>query len=142
MSEPASAHRTVILTRGAAPGVISEELAADELGGGHFLIRSIPFVDTRIALGDIVSCRLVDARWQIDSVTARGGNSTLRILPGAVDVVSPLERLGCRVESGPAGLLAVNLGPDAPREGIEEWLSGLVESGLVDMRPGYTAERD
>ncbi len=141
MAEARPGARSIILTRVDVPGVDTEELAADELGGGQFVVRSIPFVDTRLALGDLVACVLVGGRWHVDSVTVRGGNSTLRILPGAVDVVSPLERLGCRVEAGPAGLIAVSIGPDAPGSGIAEWLTGLAGEGLIDVSPGYTAGR-
>lgn len=142
MTGPEPSARTIILTRVDVPGVDTEELAADDLGEGQFVIRSIPFVDTHLALGDIVACVRVDGRWCVDSVTARGGNSTLRVLPGAVDVVSPLEKLGCRVEVGPAGLIAVNVGPDAPVSGIEEWLTGLAAEGLIDVSPGYLASRE
>lgn len=122
-----------------AVGEGTEELAAKELGGGRFVIDSIPFLDTSLALGDIVACVLIDGRFHVDAVTLRGGNSTLRILPHGIDVVSPLLGLGCRVEEGPAGLIAVSYGPDAPGEGLTEWLESLAADGLVDLAPGYVA---
>ncbi len=132
-----------ILTRVDRPGVETEELAARAVGEGRFIITSIPFMDTDLALGDIVDCVHVNGDWHVDSVVVRGGNSTLRILPtGLVDVVSPLLAAGCRVEQGPAGLLAVSVGPDAPYLGITAWLEGLVEAGLIDLAPGYTAGED
>lgn len=128
-----------ILTSVDAPGVDTEELAARDLGGGLFVVDSIPFLDTSLALGDIVGCVLIDGRWHVDIVSVRGGNSTLRILPHGIDVVSPLLGLGCRVEEGPGGVLAVSVGPDAPASGLSEWLESLAEDGLIDLAPGYTA---
>lgn len=129
--------RVVIVTHTKAG---REELAARALGGDLYVVSSIPFLDTNLALGDIVACVLVDDRPHVDAVSMRGGNSTLRILPNGVDVVSPLLGMGCRVEEGPAGLIAVSLGPDAPFEGATAWLESLAEGGLIDLAPGYTAE--
>lgn len=128
-----------ILTHVDAPGVDTEELAAKDIGGGLFVIDSIPLLDTELALGDIVQCVLVGERWHVDAVSVRGGNSTLRILPYGIDVVSPLLGLGCRVEEGPAGVLAVSVGPDAPALGLTDWLESLAADGLIDLAPGYTA---
>lgn len=133
MSEPGS---VVVFTRTPAG---KEQLAARALGGEHYVITSIPFLDVELALGDIVSCRVVDGDLHVDAVSVRGGNSTLRVLPHGVDVVSPLLGLGARLEQGPAGLVAVSLGPEAPAEGISAWLEGLADEGLIDLAPGYTA---
>lgn len=129
-----------IITHVDRPGVDTEELAARSLGEGRFIISSIPFTDTGLALGDIVDCVQLNGAWHVDTVVVRGGNSTLRILPnGPVDVSGPLLGAGCRVERGPVGLLAVSVGPDAPYHGILAWLEGLAEDGLLDLSPGYTA---
>lgn len=128
-----------IFTTVDAPGVDSEELRAKELSDSQFVVDSIPFVDNGLALGDIVYCVAVNGQMFVDSVVVRGGNSTLRILPHGVDVVSPLLSLGCRVEEGPAGVLAVSYGPDAPGEGLNEWLETLAADGLIDLAPGYVA---
>ena len=131
---------TRIITRVDRAGVDTEELRARPVGEGRFIVSSIPFTDVDLALGDIVDCVRVDGEWHVDSVVVRGGNSTLRILPaGPVDVAGPLLDAGCRVEQGPAGLLAVSIGPDGPYQGITAWLEGLVEAGLIDLSPGYTA---
>lgn len=47
---------TTIVTRTPLPGVENEELAAHDLGGGHFVVASVPFLDTSINVGDIVEC--------------------------------------------------------------------------------------
>lgn len=118
-------------------GVDSEELAADELGQGRFVVTSAPFVDKTLARGDIVDAVSMDGRWHVVDVAVRGGNSTLRILPGNVDVITPLLRLGLHVEQGPAGLVAVSLGPTDPINGLMNWLA---EAG-VDVSPGYLSEK-
>ncbi|AWB83049.1 hypothetical protein C3B44_10480 [Corynebacterium yudongzhengii] len=138
MSPDRSPERITIRTR--AHESASEELAALPAGGNAFVVDSIPFLDTTVALGDIVACVEVEGRLHVDKVLLRGGNSTLRIHAPEVDVVSPLLNLGLRVEQGPAGLVAVALGPDAPAHGLEEWLGGLVDQGLIRVAYGYQAQ--
>ncbi|GAB3946189.1 DUF4265 domain-containing protein [Corynebacterium tapiri] len=127
--------QTVVATCGST----KEELRARALGQGRFVLTSIPFVCADVALGDIVACVKVAQRWHVDRVEVRGGNSTLRILPHGVDVASPLLQLGLAVEEGPAGVIAVNVGPDDPREGLMEWLEQLREQEVVEVSPGYWA---
>lgn len=131
-----------IITRIDHPGLDSEELAAQPVSGSAYVVDSIPFVDTHLAVGDIVECVSVDGVLHVDRVLVRGGNSTLRILPEGVDVVSPLVGLGVRVEEGPAGLVAVSVAPGDPIEGIQQWLDSLSERGLVHVSPGYQATLD
>ena len=71
---------TTILTRVAMPGVENEQLAAHNLGGNHFVVASVPFVDVSLAVGDIVECVRVGGNWHVDRVLVRGGASTMRIL--------------------------------------------------------------
>lgn len=134
---------TTIITRVAVPGVENEQLAAHQLGTNIFVVASVPFVDTTLALGDIVECVQVGRRFHVDRVVVRGGASTVRILPAQDypndDVAETLLALGCRVECGPGGMLAASIGPDAPREGITEWLDGLEAEGVIEQAPGYTA---
>ena len=47
---------TTIITRVAVPGVESEQLQAHQIGRDHFVVASVPFVDTTLAMGDIVEC--------------------------------------------------------------------------------------
>ncbi|AWB84720.1 DUF4265 domain-containing protein [Corynebacterium liangguodongii] len=134
---------TTIITRVAVPGVENEQLAAHQLGSHTFVVASVPFVDTTLALGDIVECVLVGQQYHVNRVVVRGGASTIRILPHGEhphdDVAETLLALGCRVELGPGGMLAASIGPDAPREGITQWLDGLEADGVIEQAPGYTA---
>lgn len=116
---------------------ITEELRASHVGDGLFVIESVPFVDTTVALGDIVECVLVNSRWHINRVVTRGGNSTLRIYAEHTDVTGPLLALGVHVEHGPGGLLAVSISPTDPIEGIMAWLEPLHEQGLIDLAFGH-----
>ena len=133
---------TTILTRVAMPGVENEQLAAHSLGGNHFVVASVPFVDVSLAVGDIVECVRVGGNWHVDSVVVRGGASTMRILPEGQqphEIAEPLLAFGCRVELGPGGMLAASIGPDCPIEGIREWLDGLEAEGVIQQAPGYMA---
>ena len=136
---------TMITTRVALPGVDDEQLAAHQLAGNHFVVASVPFVDTALAMGDIVECVTVGGAFHVDRVVVRGGASTVRVLPEDPEGLDPDEiagtllAFGCRVELGPGGMLAASIGADCPREGITEWLSGLEEQGTIQLAPGYMA---
>lgn len=136
---------TTILTRVAVPGVESEQLQAHQIGGNHFVVASVPFVDTTLAMGDIVECVTVGGAFHVDNVVVRGGASTVRVLPedpesqDPNEIASTLLAFGCRVELGPGGMLAASIGADCPREGITQWLAGLEEQGAIQLAPGYMA---
>ena len=133
---------TTILTRVAMPGVENEQLSAHNLGGNHFVVASVPFVDVSLAVGDIVECVRVGGNWHVDRVLVRGGASTMRILPEEQqphEIAETLLAFGCRVEIGPGGMLAASIGPDCPMEGIREWLDGLEADGVIQQAPGYMA---
>ncbi len=133
---------TTILTRVAVPGVESEQLQAHQIGQNHFVVASVPFVDTALAMGDIVECVTAGGAFHVDTVVVRGGASTVRVLPEderTDEIASTLLAFGCRVELGPGGMLAASIGADCPREGITEWLAGLEEQGAIQLAPGYMA---
>lgn len=140
---------TTILTRVAIPGVESEQLEAHQIGDNLFVVASVPFVDTTLALGDIVECVTVGGAFHVDKVVVRGGASTVRVLPenadpemptaAGDDIAETLLAFGCRVELGPGGMLAASIGADCPREGITEWLDGLADDGVIQLAPGYMA---
>lgn len=127
---------TTITTRVALPGVENEELAAHDLGGGHFVVASVPFLDTSINVGDIVECVKVGGRLHVNKTVVKGGAETVRILvqePGPTDIAETLLAFGCRVEVGPGGMLGASISVDAPREGIREWLEGLEAQGIISL---------
>ncbi|MCP1387609.1 DUF4265 domain-containing protein [Corynebacterium sp. TA-R-1] len=133
---------TTITTRVAVPGVEDEQLAAHQLSPTHFVVASVPFVDTSLALGDIVECVLVGGQFHVDRVVVRGGASTVRIMPETDEphqIAETLLAFGCRVELGPGGMLAASIGADCPREGIMEWLDGLESDGTIQQAPGFMA---
>ena len=139
---------TTITTRVAVPGVESEQLQAHQIGRGHFVVASVPFVDTTLAMGDIVECVTVGGAFHVDRAVVRGGASTVRVLPedpegpegqDPNEIAGTLLAFGCHVELGPGGMLAASIGADCPREGITEWLSGLEAQGAIQLAPGYMA---
>ncbi|PMC64947.1 hypothetical protein CJ203_02730 [Corynebacterium tuscaniense] len=127
---------TTISTRVAVPGMENELLAGHQLSGNHFVVASVPFLDTSLALGDIVECVTVGGQFHVDRVVVRGGASTVRILPATeapLQLAETLLAFGCRVEMGPGGMLAASIGPDAPKDGIREWLEGLETQGIISL---------
>lgn len=127
---------TTITTRVAVPGMENELLAGHQLSGNHFVVASVPFLDTSLALGDIVECVTVGGQFHVDRVVVRGGASTVRILPATeapLQLAETLLAFGCRVEMGPGGMLGASLGPDAPKDGIREWLEGLETQGIISL---------
>lgn len=114
----------------------NELLAGHQLSGNHFVVASVPFLDTSLALGDIVECVTVGGQFHVDRVVVRGGASTVRILPATeapLQLAETLLAFGCRVEMGPGGMLAASIGPDAPKDGIREWLEGLETQGIISL---------
>ena len=127
---------TTITTRVALPGVENEELAAHDFGGGHFVVASVPFLDTSLAVGDIVECVRVGGHLHVNQTVVKGGAETGRSLiqePGPTDIAETLLAFGCRVEVGPGGMLGASISVDAPREGIREWLDGLEAQGIISL---------
>ncbi|MGP6174721.1 DUF4265 domain-containing protein [Corynebacterium sp. A21] len=121
------------------PGVESEQLTVRRLGGGHFLINCIPVTARDLALGDIVAAHQVDEVLEFQALILRGGNRTVRVLveaPFREHLLPQLENLGCRVEHPLPDMLAINIAPDAPGEGISAYLAELAEQGLVQIAPG------
>ncbi|MCQ4621749.1 DUF4265 domain-containing protein [Corynebacterium sp. CCUG 71335] len=127
---------TTITTRVALPGVENEELAAHDIGGGHFVVASVPFLDTSINVGDIVECVKVGGQLHVNKTVVKGGAETVRILiqePGPTDIPETLLAFGCRVEIGPGGMLGASISMDAPRDGIRDWLDGLEAQGIISL---------
>ncbi|MDK8626666.1 DUF4265 domain-containing protein [Corynebacterium appendicis] len=127
---------TTIVTRTPLPGVENEELAAHDLGGGHFVVASVPFLDTSINVGDIVECVKVGGQFHVNRKVVSGGAETVRILiqsPEPTDIPETLLAFGCRVEVGPGGMLGASISADAPSEGIREWLEGLQAQGIISL---------
>ena len=83
-----------------------------------------------------MECVTVGGQFHVDRVVVRGGASTVRILPATeapLQLAETLLAFGCRVEMGPGGMLAASIGPDAPKDGIREWLEGLETQGIISL---------
>lgn len=127
---------TTIYARTLIPGVENEELAAHDLGGGHFVVASVPFLAPGLNVGDIVECVRVGGQLHINQTVVEGGAETVRILvqePGPHDIAETLLAFGCRVEMGPGGMLGASISADAPKDGIREWLEGLESQGIISL---------
>ena len=131
---------TTILTRVAIPGVESEQLQAHQIGQNHFVVASVPFVDTTLAMGDIVECVTVGGAFHVDRVVVRGGASTVRVLPEDPEGLDPDEiagtllAFGCRVELGPGGMLVVP-------PNVEHFAETIGDEPCVDLSI-FTPKRD
>ena len=104
----------------------AEMLFADPLGGDRYRLRSIPFLATGLALGDIVEAR----DGHLVGVLEPGGHRTVRLRlnwhPTPEEFAplwAPLAALGCVCESSSAGLLAVDVPPGIPDSALasDDW---------------------
>lgn len=126
-------------------GVESEEVDVEKLGGGHYLVRSIPAVSRDCALGDVVVAEAVDEVLEFQALAIAGGNSTLRLLVEATaltHVRAQLETLGLQVEHPLSEMLAVNIALDSPAQGLDILLESLVVQGIVQIAPGDVSPPD
>lgn len=118
------------------PGVESEEVGVEALGGDHYLVTTVPAVSTDCALGDVVRAHRVDEILEFRSVALAGGNRTLRLLVEDValdHVHARLCALGLRVDKPLPQMLAVTLAPDSPAAGVELILEDLREQGVIQI---------
>lgn len=116
------------------PGVESEEVGAQPLASGYFLVTTLPAVAQDCALGDVVRADFVDEILEFREVAVAGGNTTLRVLVDAVaadHVRAQLESLGLYVEAPMPELLTVNIAPDSPAHGVELLLDDLHAQGVI-----------
>lgn len=145
--------RLITATVSGTPGVSSESLVSWDLGGGNFVIRSVPVVAVHLAHGDIVSCTDTGRGPVVDGVVLRGGGSTLRLLvtdddrDGHAGPADLRERLadqlivsGCLVERMGDHILAVGVGPDVDRGDIGTLCDSWEDAGVVRVLTGFTAE--
>jgi Domain of unknown function (DUF4265) len=100
----------------------SESAWGEDLGGGKFRLRNIPFAAYGYSLDDVVLAEFREGRSHVTSVCLRGGHSTYRAIlfkgitlddPRFVEGWKPLERLGCSFESSDGRILAIDVPPSA-----------------------------
>ncbi|WP_179129735.1 DUF4265 domain-containing protein [Corynebacterium pacaense] len=117
----------------------SEHVLVEDLGGGLFIIVSVPAVSTQCALGDVVRGEWVEGMCEFRGVEIRGGNTTLRMLVDAslIDtLLAHLEALGCRHIQPLPGMVSVNIPVDAPAHGLSVLIGDYVEQGLITVAEG------
>lgn len=142
---PDGSVRTVTArVRGASP-VDTESLVTWNLGGGHFVIRSVPVVATHLTHGDIVSCSEHDGMLVVDDLVLHGGGTTVRLLvdtdhagerPGLRErLAGQLIVSGCVVERIGHHLLAVGVGPDVDAGDIGTLCDAWEDAGVVRVLP-------
>ncbi|ALC06842.1 hypothetical protein CDES_12485 [Corynebacterium deserti GIMN1.010] len=116
------------------PGVESEEVSAQPLASGYYLVTTLPAVAKDCALGDVVRAAFVDEILEFREVAVAGGNKTLRVLVDAIavdHVRAQLEALDLYVEAPMAEMLTVNIAPDSPTHGLEMLLDELHAQGMI-----------
>ncbi|HIW90207.1 MAG TPA: DUF4265 domain-containing protein [Candidatus Corynebacterium avicola] len=143
----ASTVRTVTARVDPAPGrpagVPSESLVTWDIGGGHYVIRSVPVVATHLTHGDIVACSESDGRLFVDELVLHGGGHTIRMLvdenhpgarPGLRDRLAvQLIRSGCVVEKLGHHILAIGVGPDVDSGDIGTLCDSWEDTGVVKV---------
>jgi hypothetical protein len=146
--ENGSSRPTVRLVTAQAEGAAPagpENLVAWDLGGGNFVIRSVPVIATHLAHGDIVSCVEHDGTPVVGDVVVSGGGVTLRLLvdddraadrPGLRELIAKqLVSSGCAVERMGNHVLAVGVGPDVDRGDIGTLCDAWEDAGVVRVLP-------
>lgn len=126
-------------------GVESEEVSVEKLGGGYYLVCSIPVMTKTCALGDVVLAEAVDEVLEFQAVAIAGGNVTVRLLvePALLNHVrARLESLGLRVEHPLTEMLVVNIAPDSPALGLGMLLADFTDHGMVQIAPGDSLPLD
>lgn len=123
----------------------TESLVAWDIGGGHFVIRSVPIVATYLVHGDIVSCSERNGLLVVDDVVLSGGGTTIRLLvddSGATEPSGLRERIaaqlvasGCAVERIGHHILAVGVGPDVDAGDIGTLCDAWIDAGVVKVVP-------
>ena len=98
-------------------GSATESLWVDPIGNGKYVIENTPFYFFGVSYQDVVLGQERNGELTFDSVLARGGHSTYRIIVvdrgGFEQYWQPLADMGCTYEGGPNGLLAVDVPPRA-----------------------------
>jgi hypothetical protein len=141
--------RTVTACLDAAPGrpagVTSESLVTWDIGGGNYVIRSVPVVATHLTHGDIVSCSESRGGLIVDELVLHGGSTTIRLLvddehpgeePGLRErLAGQLIVSGCVVERIGNHVLAVGVGPDVDPGDIGTLCDAWEDAGVVKVLP-------
>lgn len=150
-STPRPSHRplptdrtTAVRTVTAHLDAASESLVTWDIGGGNYVIRSVPVVATHLTHGDIVSCSEREGMLVVDDLVLHSGSTTIRLVVGDHPVEKPglRERLagqlivsGCVVERIGNHILAVGVGPDVDAGDIGTLCDAWEDAGVVKVLP-------
>lgn len=128
----------------------SESLVTWDIGGGHYIIRSVPVVATHLTHGDIVACSERNGMLIVDELVLHGGGTTVRLLvdgdrPGGAPglrerLAGQLVVSGCVVERIGHHILAVGVGPDVDAGDIGTLCDAWEDAGVVKVLPGYVGD--
>lgn len=140
-SAPHPSARLVTAHAEGASAVGSENLVAGDLGGGNFVIRSVPVIATHLAYGDIVFCTEQEGTLVVRDVVVPGGGVTFRLLvtddrqadrPELRECIAQqLVESGCAVERMGHHVLAVGVGPDVDSGDIGTLCDAWEDAGVV-----------
>jgi Domain of unknown function (DUF4265) len=115
-------------------GVDAENLWAEDLGRGRFVVDGIPFYVYGVSNRDTVAASMIDDRLCFDKVVDRGGHSTYRVLvkddagSSGADFNSlweQLKGLACSCEVARRRWIAI----DVPAHADADAVYGILESG-------------
>ena len=113
----------------------------------EFRIESVPFFLKNVSLGDVVRAKNTELEegsiFRFDSVVARGGHNTYRLLlttkrPDDPDfTVNELIKRGLAVEEENGNFLAVDVPPSVDQQAIDEYLVAQTNLGRWELQDGY-----
>lgn len=124
----------------------AETLWAEDLTGGSYRIRNVPFAAYEISNEDVVEAVSKDGRLTVTGVIARGGHSTYRIIltpeVGSQSEVfqefwGRLQALGCSHESYEGRVFAVDVSPAANIYDVYYQLEDGEKNGVWDFEEGH-----
>ena len=119
------------------PPVSVETVWIKKLSDGRYMVDSIPFYSSEVALGDIVGVKpSVDGTNQLINVITPSGASTLHVLAGsqkALDesILPLLNGLGLKVERANERYAAVSVPVESSYKMIREKLDDMSSKGLL-----------
>jgi hypothetical protein len=130
-------------------GPEDEWLWAEPLGGGRFRVETPPFFAYGISHGDVVRAEPGREMPCFDGVERKGGHRTMRMAldpdrdpahPEVRRLLAGLEALGCKVESLPPKLIALDVPPEVEVAEVVRRLQAALEEGTLiwewaDPRP-------
>jgi len=125
-------------------GIVSETMWGEKVAERRYRLRNVPFHVFGVSEHDIVFADHVRGVLSFAGVSLHAGHSTYRILKARhLDPAvfsrhwQPLKQLGCSHESDGAGLVAVDVPPQAEVRAVQDLLLAGENAGVWKFEEGH-----